>query len=165
MTPKSTPKLSQKASSPKMPFKTGPHFSIVFLTIFRAKTVARIDPKITQKSTSAPQGLPEAAREPFRSHFGAILALPAPLAYHFSPSAAYCASFLLSVCLAFLFCALCFALCLLPSCVLRSVAGSGAHAPVRSGHRASRNERSVSGRVVRICAFLKTQKSAVLSRF
>ena len=56
-----------------MPFKTGPRFSIAFLTIFRAKMVSKIDPKITQKSTSAPQGLPEAAREPFWSHFGAIL--------------------------------------------------------------------------------------------
>ena len=57
--------------------------------------VPKIDPKISQKSTSAPQGLPEAAREPFWSHFGPMLA---NLAYHFSPSAAYCASFLLSVC-------------------------------------------------------------------
>ena len=56
-----------------MPFKTGPRFSIAFLTIFRAKMVSKIDPKITQKSTSAPQGLPEAAREPFWVHFGAML--------------------------------------------------------------------------------------------
>ena len=32
-----------------------------------------IDPTITQKSTSAPQGLPEASREPFWNHFGSIL--------------------------------------------------------------------------------------------
>ena len=70
MIPQSTPKLSQKASrGPKMPFKTGPRFSFVFLTIFRAKTVPKIDPKITQKSTSAPR----ASRKPPGSHFGAIL--------------------------------------------------------------------------------------------
>ena len=44
----------------------------MFFKIFRAKTVPKIDPKITQKSTSAPQGLPETAREPFWNHFGAI---------------------------------------------------------------------------------------------
>ena len=30
-------------------------------------------PKIAQKTASAPQGRPEASREPFRSHFGFIL--------------------------------------------------------------------------------------------
>ena len=62
-----------------MPFKTGHRFSIDFLTTFRAKKVPKIDPKITQKSTSAPQGLPEASGElprasqkPPGSHFGAI---------------------------------------------------------------------------------------------
>ncbi len=63
-----------------MLFKTGPRFSIDFLTIFRAKTVPKIDPKSTQKSTSAPQGLPEASgerprasRKPPGSHFGTML--------------------------------------------------------------------------------------------
>ena len=94
----------------------------------------KIGPQITHKSTSAPQGLPGAILEPIWTQFGPISGpILAPLAYYFSPSAAYCASFLLSVCLAFLFCALCLALCLLPSCVLRSVAGSGGGACVSLG--------------------------------
>ena len=52
----------------------------MFLTIFLAKTVPKIDPTITQQSTSAPQGLPEASGErprasriPPGNHFGTML--------------------------------------------------------------------------------------------
>ena len=47
-------------------------YLLFFFTIFRAKTVPKIDPKITQKSISAPQGLPGAILEPFWIDFRAI---------------------------------------------------------------------------------------------
>ncbi len=56
-----------------MPFKIRTLFFDHFLNYFRAKMVSKMDPKITQKSISAPQGLPEAILEPFWSHFGAML--------------------------------------------------------------------------------------------
>ena len=34
---------------------------------------AKMSPKIVENLASAPQGRPEASREPFRSHFGLIL--------------------------------------------------------------------------------------------
>ena len=142
MTPKSTPKLSQKASrGPKMPFKTGPRFSIAFLTIFRAKTVTKIDPKITQKSTSAPQGLPEAAREPFWVHFEPFWSHFGPSGASFSKLSGHIVHYFSCFPARLFSCAL---LCCSPClccrlCALSSVAGSGAPAPVRSGHRASLN--------------------------
>ncbi len=57
--------------------------SAPFWTILGAKIGAKMDPQIAQKSTSAPQGRPEASGEPFWSHFGAIWA---PFWTHFPPS-------------------------------------------------------------------------------
>ena len=94
----STPQLSQKASrGKKKQFKTGPHFSIAFLTIFSSQNGAQNRPPNQSKIDlgapgppgslrGAPQGLPEAARETFWNHSGPMLALPAPLAYHLGRS-------------------------------------------------------------------------------
>ena len=56
--------------------------SAPFWLILGARMGATMDPKIAQKSTSAPQGRPEASGEPFGSHFGAIWN---PFWTHFGP--------------------------------------------------------------------------------
>ena len=77
MSPKTIPKRTQEASRwPNMAFKTAAEISTKFRLHFGrfrgAQMGPQMDTKITQKSALEPQGRPEASREPFGRHLGAI---------------------------------------------------------------------------------------------
>ena len=74
MAPKMQPRGPQndKNTAPKRDLILGAIPGSTF-TISRPPKEAKMAPKIAQNPASAPQGRPEASREPFRSHFGLIL--------------------------------------------------------------------------------------------